>query len=57
LRFSDRSITELPGLHLFKNLNELDISGNLLTMEIPDLRQLHFLKKLNLSNNQITVLY
>jgi len=28
-----------------------------LTLEIPDLRQLHFLKKLNLSNNQITVLY
>jgi Leucine-rich repeat (LRR) protein len=42
---------------LFKNLNELDISGNQLTMEIPDLKQLQFLKKLNLSNNQITVLY
>jgi Leucine-rich repeat (LRR) protein len=42
---------------LFKNLNELDISGNQLTLEIPDLMQLQFLKKLNLSNNQITVLY
>jgi len=35
----------------------LDISGNLLQTEISELKQLQFLKKLNLSNNQISELY
>ena len=34
LRFSDRKLQELKGINLFKNLTELDISGNLLTNEI-----------------------
>ena len=38
-------------------MSELDISGNLLTEEIPELKVLQFLKKLNLSNNQIVTLY
>ena len=45
------------GINQFKNLGELDISGNLLTSEIPELKQLQFLKKLNLSNNSISELY
>lgn len=57
LRFSDRKVTELKGLNLFKNLSELDISGNNLTEEIPELKQLQFLKKLNLANNQLTTLH
>ena len=57
LRFSDRKVTDLKGLNLFKNLGELDVSGNLLTLEIPELMQLQFLKKLNLSNNHIDNLF
>ncbi len=34
-------------------MSELDISGNLLQEEVAGLRQLAFLKKLNLANNQI----
>jgi hypothetical protein len=34
LRFSDRKLSELKGINLFKNLTELDISGNILTNEI-----------------------
>ena len=29
-RFTDRRITHLKEIHLFKNLTELDVSGNLL---------------------------
>jgi Leucine-rich repeat (LRR) protein len=38
LRFSDRKINDLKGIYKFKNLSELDISGNLLTEEIPELK-------------------
>lgn len=47
----------MKGIQSFKNLSELDIGGNLLTEEIPELKVLQFLKKLNLSNNQIVTLY
>ena len=40
LRFSNRKVTELRGINRFKNLSELDISGNLLTEEIPELKTL-----------------
>jgi|LauGreDrversion4_2_1035121.scaffolds.fasta_scaffold151283_2 Leucine-rich repeat (LRR) protein len=53
LRFSDRRVTDLKGLQLFKNLAELNVSGNFLQGEIPELQELPFLKKLNLSNNGI----
>ena len=50
-------MTSLEGISQFKNLSELDISGNQLTSEILELKQLQFLKKLNLSNNTITSMY
>lgn len=37
----------------FRNLTELDVNGNLLQSEVPELINLPFLKKLNLSGNQI----
>jgi Leucine-rich repeat (LRR) protein len=33
-RFSDRKLTDLNGIGQFKNLTDLDISGNLLQSEI-----------------------
>ena len=48
---------EVRDIQLFKNLTELDLSGNLLFQEVKELKALTFLKKLNLSNNQIDELY
>ncbi|CDW72911.1 UNKNOWN [Stylonychia lemnae] len=56
-RFCDRKLTDLKDIGQFKNLAELDISGNLLQNDISELRQLQFLRKLNLSQNQIHELY
>ena len=50
-------MSEVKELRAFKNLTQLDLSGNLLTKEVPELKELQFLKKLNLSNNQIEELY
>jgi hypothetical protein len=38
LRFSDRKAVDLNGINRFKSLKELDVSGNLLTQDIPELR-------------------
>ena len=56
-RFNDRKVSELKDIAHFKNLTQLDISGNTLREGIPELKQLNFLKKLNLSNNGITEMY
>lgn len=37
-RFSDRKLTELKDIGQFKNLTDLDISGNLLQTEIKELK-------------------
>jgi len=50
-------VTKLPELSLFKNLRELDLSGNLLTDEVKELNSLNFLKNLNLSFNKIQNLW
>ena len=41
----------------FRNLTELDVNGNLLQSSVPELLNLSFLKKLNLSGNQITEMW
>jgi len=56
-RFNDRKATEINDIRLFKNLTQLDISGNLLAQEIKELNELVFLRKLNISNNTITEMY
>jgi len=37
-RFSDRKVKEIKDISLFKNLTELDLSGNLLYEEVTELR-------------------
>ena len=48
-----RKVTHLKEISRFRNLTELDVNGNLLQSEVPELCSLPFLKKLNLSGNQI----
>lgn len=48
-----RGVTELTEIQKFRNLTELDVSGNKLTSEVKELHRLSFLKKLSISNNQI----
>lgn len=59
LQFCNKEKKNLSGIEKFKNLvsviqTELDISGNFLTDPVPELLVLKFLKKLNLTNNQIS---
>jgi len=42
---------DLSGIKEFKNLVDLDLSGNLIIEENEEFRKLNFLKKLNLSSN------
>ena len=56
-RFVNRKVTKIQEIIHFKNLQELDLSGNLLQEEIKELGYLNFLKRLNLSNNQIQDLW
>ena len=52
-RFVNRKATHLQDISTFKNLTELDVDGNLLQNEVPELKKLAFLKKLSLAGNQI----
>ena len=54
LAWAHRGAAVLPGLRAFKNLTELDLSGNHLTVPITDLGHLRFLRKLILSHNLLT---
>jgi Leucine-rich repeat (LRR) protein len=56
-RFTDRKLCKLTDITRFRNLTELDVSGNLLTEEVPELLQLPYLKKLCIANNQISELW
>lgn len=53
-RFANKNVTKLNEICLFKNLQELDVSGNCLQQQVKELKELNFLKRLNLSNNQIS---
>ena len=50
-RFMNRKVTHLKDISRFRNLTELDVNGNLLQQEVPELSSLPFLKKLNLAGN------
>jgi len=50
-RFVNRRVTHLTEISRFRNLTELDVNGNLLKSEVPELCNLPFLKKLNLASN------
>ena len=56
-RFINRKVTHLNDIGRFRNLTELDVNGNLLKQEVPELQKLPFLKKLNLAGNQITEMW
>ena len=47
----NKKATKIGEIAQFKNLQELDLSGNLLKEEVRELSCLNFLKRLNLSNN------
>jgi Leucine-rich repeat (LRR) protein len=53
LQFTRRSVTDLPALASFKNLTELDLSGNCLANGLASLQALKFLRRLNLAENGI----
>lgn len=50
-RFVNRKVSNLNEIERFRNLTELDVSGNLLQTEVPELTKLPFLKKLNIAGN------
>ena len=50
----NRDATRLSELERFRNLTELDLFGNRLQTEVPELLKLPFLKKLNLANNKMS---
>lgn len=52
-RFVNRGIESLSEISKFRNLTELDLSGNMLRKEVPELRKLAFLKKLSIAGNKI----
>ena len=52
-RYINRRVTHLKDISRFRNLTELDVNGNLLQQEVSELKQLPFLKRLNLAGNQI----
>lgn len=56
-RFVNQKATKLTEISSFKNLQELDLSGNLLQEQVKELQRLNFLKRLSLSNNKITEMW
>jgi Leucine-rich repeat (LRR) protein len=52
-RFVNRAVESVSEISRFRNLTELDLSGNLLRSEIPELMKLTFLKKLSIVSNRI----
>ena len=52
-RFVNRGIESLGEIRKFRNLTDLDLSGNLLRQEVPELTKLTFLKKLSIAGNKI----
>lgn len=49
--------SNLAEISKFRNLTELDLSGNLLKTGVPELSKLLFLKKLSIANNQIETMW
>mmetsp|Transcript_21902 Transcript_21902/g.39951 ORF Transcript_21902/g.39951 Transcript_21902/m.39951 type:complete len:589 (-) Transcript_21902:27-1793(-) len=53
LQFTNRSLHDLPSLSAFKNLTELDLSGNCFAHGLLSLQALKYLRRLNLAENGI----
>ena len=53
-RFVNRKATKLSEIQYFKNLQELDLSGNLLQEKVGEICTLNYLKRLSLCNNKIS---
>jgi Leucine-rich repeat (LRR) protein len=56
-RFVNKGVETLTEISNFRNLTELDLTGNLLRNPVPQLLKLQFLKKLTLLNNRIEALW
>lgn len=56
-RFVNKGVESLTEISNFRNLTELDLTGNLLRNEVPQLLKLQFLKKLTLVNNRISKMW
>ena len=52
-RFVNRAAENLSEIQKFRNLTDLDLGGNLLREDVPELRKLSFLKKLSIAGNKI----
>lgn len=50
-RFVGRGVTDLTEIQKFRNLTELDVSGNQLRYEVKELQRLTFLKRLSIAGN------
>lgn len=53
-RFVNQKASKITEICQFKNLQDLDLSGNLLQEQVKELSCLSFLKRLSLCNNKIT---
>lgn len=52
-KFANRNAENLQDIQKFRNLTDLDLSGNLLRQEVVELKKLAFLRKLSIANNKI----
>lgn len=57
LQFTHRAAHDLPLLSVFKNVTELDLTGNCFARGLPALHALKFLKRLTLAENGIEELW
>ncbi|OMJ95668.1 hypothetical protein SteCoe_918 [Stentor coeruleus] len=53
LSLCNQNLQETSGIQKFKNLTEIDLSGNFLKNPVNEIFNLKYLKKINLSNNEI----
>jgi Leucine-rich repeat (LRR) protein len=53
----NRALETITEIAKFRNLTDLDLSGNLLRHEVPELKKLAFLKKLSIASNKIQTMW
>ena len=57
LKWTDRQETSLEAIKGFKNLKELDLTGNRLHTSVPALLSLKYLQKLTLARNEVSAMW
>jgi hypothetical protein len=57
LKWTDRQETSLEAIKGFKNLKELDLTGNRLRTPVPALLSLKYLQKLTLARNEVSTMW